>query len=243
MVSRYLNPNRKLSNQQSGFTLVELLVVIGILGILMAITIIAINPVQQFQNSRNSQRQADVTSILDAVYQYETVPHGATLAGNLPPSLASLPTGAVLLAGISFPVSVSTTSFSSPNLTLTVASGNIITGNIGSVTVSGCNQAGDNGTFSLVSGTTTTVVVNDIGGSATPATGCSITAWTGAANVCSDLIPTHIAALPMDPSGSAGTQCATPYNSGYKVSYATSGNRFTVTAPAAENGASISATR
>ncbi|MGH7241206.1 MAG: type II secretion system protein, partial [Candidatus Saccharimonadales bacterium] len=74
----------KKQNQQAGFTLVELLVVIGIIGILMAITIVAINPIQQFQNARNAQRQADVTTILDAVYEYE-----ASNSGSVPANLSS----------------------------------------------------------------------------------------------------------------------------------------------------------
>ncbi len=81
---------------QHGFTLIELLVVIGVLAILMAITIIAINPVQQFASARNSQRQADVTSILDAIYAYE-----AGNNGQLPTPLQTLTTAKPLSSGAS----------------------------------------------------------------------------------------------------------------------------------------------
>jgi prepilin-type N-terminal cleavage/methylation domain-containing protein len=222
--------------QQSGFTLVELLVVIGILGIIMAVTIIAINPAQQFQNARNAQRQADVSTILDAIYEYE-----ATNAGALPPGATNVSTTPKDLGALAAQTA-SSTSFATPNLTFNGLSGNIIlTG--GSVTVSGCTQAGDNGTWAVVSGTATTLTVSDVGGSAISATGCSISAWTQRIDLCANLVPTFIAAMPMDPSGSSGTQCATTYKTGYQIAINAAGNRYTVNAPSAENSATISVTR
>jgi prepilin-type N-terminal cleavage/methylation domain-containing protein len=71
-----------LKQNAKGFTLIEVLLVVAIIAILAGIVIIAINPNKQLADSRNSQRSADVTTVLNAVYQYvvdgNTVPTGIT---------------------------------------------------------------------------------------------------------------------------------------------------------------------
>ena|SRR5260370_27707026 len=72
---------RKRHTIQKGFTLVELLVVIGILAILLAIVLIAINPARQFALARDTQRQSNVETILNAVNHYMADNKGALPAG------------------------------------------------------------------------------------------------------------------------------------------------------------------
>ncbi|MDD4412583.1 MAG: type II secretion system protein [Patescibacteria group bacterium] len=57
-------------NQKKGFTLIEVLLVIGIIAILAAVVIIAINPAKQLAQARNAQRWSNVNTILNAVHQY-----------------------------------------------------------------------------------------------------------------------------------------------------------------------------
>ncbi len=64
-----------------GFTLVELLIVIGILGILLAIVLIALNPARQFSQANNTKRRSDVNALLNAVHQYAADNRGAIPTG------------------------------------------------------------------------------------------------------------------------------------------------------------------
>ena len=58
------------TSKTAGFTLIEILLVVAILAILAGIVIIAVNPARQLAQANNSQRRADVTTILNAAYQY-----------------------------------------------------------------------------------------------------------------------------------------------------------------------------
>lgn len=58
------------SFRRGGFTLPEVLVVVGILSILAVIAIIAIDPVHRFEDARNSRRLSDIQAITGAVHQY-----------------------------------------------------------------------------------------------------------------------------------------------------------------------------
>ena len=53
----------------AGFTLIEILVVIGIIALLATIVIIAINPARQFAQARNTQRQSNINTVLNAIGQ------------------------------------------------------------------------------------------------------------------------------------------------------------------------------
>ncbi len=54
---------------KKGFTLIEILVVIGLIAILAAVVLVAINPARQFAQGRNSQRTANINSLLNAIGQ------------------------------------------------------------------------------------------------------------------------------------------------------------------------------
>jgi len=53
----------------AGFTLIEVLVVIGIIAVLAAVVLVAVNPSRQFKLARDSQRTSNVNALLNAVGQ------------------------------------------------------------------------------------------------------------------------------------------------------------------------------
>lgn len=55
-----------------GFTLVELLIVIGIITVLSAGIIIAINPALQMEQARDRQREAHVSALYGALTEYRS---------------------------------------------------------------------------------------------------------------------------------------------------------------------------
>jgi type IV pilus assembly protein PilA len=86
---------RAATTKQSGFTLLEVLLVVAIISILAAIVIIAINPTKQLGDTRNAQRSNDVTTVLDAVYQY-AIDNNA----GIPASITSTPTEICVTTGV-----------------------------------------------------------------------------------------------------------------------------------------------
>lgn len=58
-----------LKKLNKGFTLIEILVVIGIIAVLATIVVVAINPARQFAQARNTQRISNVETILNAIGQ------------------------------------------------------------------------------------------------------------------------------------------------------------------------------
>lgn len=54
----------------SGFTLVELIIVIGLIGVLAGVLLTVINPLGQFEKARDAQRKSDLAQIQRALEMY-----------------------------------------------------------------------------------------------------------------------------------------------------------------------------
>jgi type IV pilus assembly protein PilA len=86
---------------KKGFTLLEILLVVGIIAILAGIVIVALNPTKQFASVRNTQRKANLSELNKALYQYyiDHSHYPATLTTTLTEICAtgasSTPTGIV----------------------------------------------------------------------------------------------------------------------------------------------------
>lgn len=68
-MKKLLTPSRT-SNPQSGFSLIELLVVMAIIAALTVTVFVALNPAKRIQDANNSKRTSDADSILSAIHTY-----------------------------------------------------------------------------------------------------------------------------------------------------------------------------
>ncbi len=55
---------------QKGFTLIEMIITIGILGVLASIILAIVNPLAQFQKSNDARRKSDLEQLQRALEQY-----------------------------------------------------------------------------------------------------------------------------------------------------------------------------
>jgi type IV pilus assembly protein PilA len=90
-----LKPRGKIGKSRRGFTLIEILVVIGIIAVLAAVVLVAINPARQFKLARDSQRVSNITAILNAVGQNMAEHKGVFTCGT---STLSLPASSTPIA-------------------------------------------------------------------------------------------------------------------------------------------------
>ena len=86
-------------SEQAGFTLFEIILSILAVGILAGIVLIAIRPTSQLSDARNNERNVDLSSILNAIYQY-TLGNGGIVPANLTTTTCSLAVNEVCKTGI-----------------------------------------------------------------------------------------------------------------------------------------------
>ena len=64
------NMKQSLARINSGFTLVELLIVIALLGVIATIVIAAINPIEQANRAADAGKKADASQLISAIERY-----------------------------------------------------------------------------------------------------------------------------------------------------------------------------
>ncbi len=86
---------------KKGFTLIEVLVVIGIIAVLAAVVLVAVNPTRQFKLARDSQRTSNVNTLLNAIHQNISEHKGTFTCGGTARALPTVAT--VVKFGGGFP--------------------------------------------------------------------------------------------------------------------------------------------
>lgn len=87
-------------NKNKGFTLIEILIVIGIIIILATGIIISLNPGRQYAKSRDAIRAAHLQSIMSAIYQNIASNNGKFVcsSGDIPSVATTVASGSYNLA-------------------------------------------------------------------------------------------------------------------------------------------------
>jgi type IV pilus assembly protein PilA len=91
------NANTELDHR--GFTLIEILVVIGIIAVLAAVVLVAVNPARQFKLARDSQRVSNVNAILNSIGQNISEHKGLFTCGSSTTAIPTIPTDVKSTAG------------------------------------------------------------------------------------------------------------------------------------------------
>jgi type IV pilus assembly protein PilA len=97
MTNKYLDSAKREGCK--GFTLIEVLMVIGIIAVLASVALVAINPGRQFKLARDSQRTANVNAIINALGQNMSEHKGQLFCGG---SVATLPATSTNISSTGF---------------------------------------------------------------------------------------------------------------------------------------------
>src|SRR5437870_1723053 len=84
-----------MKKKNKGFTLIEVLIVIGLIAILATVALVAINPSRQFAQARNTERLSNVTALANAISQNMAYNKGNFIcaAGAVPATSTPLASG------------------------------------------------------------------------------------------------------------------------------------------------------
>jgi len=76
----------------SGFTFLEMLMVVGIIGILATVMMVVVNPAHQLAKARDTQRESDIYSIIATIQQYASEHSGTLPDTDGDPDTSDFPT-------------------------------------------------------------------------------------------------------------------------------------------------------
>ena len=106
---------------KKGFTLIELIIVIGILAILATVVVLVLNPAQMLAQARDSQRMSDLGSVKSAIALYlataDSPAVGATSKGTVSTACWFGTTCTTTCSGISTSTAVDSTGWVNVDLT------------------------------------------------------------------------------------------------------------------------------
>src|SRR3990167_8878233 len=81
-----------MGKKLTGFTFLELLIVMGIIGILATVLVVGVNPGRQFAKARDTERETDLVAILSVVFQYSSEHSGELPDTDGDPLTSNFPT-------------------------------------------------------------------------------------------------------------------------------------------------------
>jgi prepilin-type N-terminal cleavage/methylation domain-containing protein len=98
------NPQKCMNTptHSRGFTLIEILIAIGIITILAAVVLVAVNPARQFAKAHDAQRSANLNALLNAITQY-MIDQKGTLPASISSSVQSIGSGGADLCTLLVP--------------------------------------------------------------------------------------------------------------------------------------------